>query len=94
MRLAAIIFAASAAGFAAAAPASPQVAQQAPQAQSAVPAKKSFDPNEMVCEKQAIPGSRLAVARVCHTRAEWADLRSQDRQEIERVQTRRGMQDH
>jgi hypothetical protein len=51
-----------------------------------------LDPNEMVCEKQAVPGSRLVAARVCHTRAEWADLKGQDRQELERVQVQRGMQ--
>jgi hypothetical protein len=67
-------------------------AAQPSQSQSATEQKKLFDPNEMVCEKQAIPGSRLAVAKVCHTRAEWADLRHQDRQDVERAQTQRGMQ--
>jgi hypothetical protein len=49
------------------------------------------DPNEVVCQKQEVVGSRLAVRRICKTRAEWADLQIQDRQEIERVQVRRGM---
>ena len=51
---------------------------------------RTGDPNEMICEKQEVVGSRLATRRVCHTRAQWADLRLQDRQEIERVQTQRG----
>ena len=55
--------------------------------------KNAADPNEIVCEKHKVLGSRLATQRICHTRAEWADLRSQDRQEIERAQMRRGMQD-
>ena len=29
------------------------------------------DPNRMICEKQAVPGSRLATKRVCMTAAEW-----------------------
>ena len=45
------------------------------------------DPNEMVCEKQEVLGSRLAVRRVCMTRAQWADRRAQDRQTIDRSQT-------
>jgi len=49
------------------------------------------DLNEIVCEKQKVPGSRLAVAKVCKTRAEWAALRDQDRMELERAQTQRGV---
>lgn len=52
----------------------------------------SNDPSQQViCEKQEVLGSRLATRRVCKTRAQWADDRLQDRQEIERVQTQRGM---
>jgi invasion protein IalB len=71
------------------APAAAQTAQTPQTAQNAKPAR---DPNEVVCEKQNDPGSRLVAAKVCHTRAEWSDLRSQDRQELDRVQTRRGLQ--
>lgn len=59
-------------------------------AQAANPAKQAKDPNEVVCEKQQDPGSRLVSAKVCHTRAEWADLRHQDRQMIDRAQTQLG----
>lgn len=52
---------------------------------------KTSDLNEFVCEKQRVPGSRLAVAKVCKTRAEWADLRLQDRMDLERAQTQRGV---
>lgn len=51
------------------------------------------DPNEIVCEKQEILGSRLGKKKVCMTRAQWAELKRQDRQDIEKVQTSRGMQD-
>ena len=56
----------------------------------APPLQKAADPNEIICEKQEVTGSRLATRRVCRTRAEWADLRLQDRQETERVQVQRG----
>ncbi len=49
------------------------------------------NPNEVVCQKIEVTGSRLGTKRVCKTRAEWADLQLQDRQELERVQSRRGM---
>jgi hypothetical protein len=67
-----------------------QAAAPAPAA-NAAPARVGPDPNEIICEKQEVLGSRLASRRICHTRAEWADLKLQDRQELERVQSRRGM---
>jgi hypothetical protein len=71
----------------------PALAQTAPaSAQLPAQAKPAKDPNEMVCERQAELGSRLAAAKVCHTRAEWADLRSEDRHTVDQAQTQRGMQ--
>ena len=67
---------------------------QTAQAPAGQPPKKALDPNEVVCEKQEVLGSRVASKKVCMTRAQWADLKSQDREEIEKVQVRRGMQDH
>ena len=55
------------------------------------PRQSTLDPNQVVCEKQEVIGSRLATRRICKTRAEWADSRLQDRQEIEKLQTNRGM---
>jgi hypothetical protein len=49
-------------------------------------AKKKRDPNEVVCEKQEVLGSRLAVKRVCMTRSEWAERRRDDRALIQRSQ--------
>ena len=60
-------------------------------AQPSTPAAKKSDPNHIICEKQKVPGSRLATAKVCKTRAEWAELKAQDRQDLERAQTQRGM---
>src|SRR4051794_15361025 len=86
-----IITLAAAAAFLTTAPLVAQTTQQMPA--NAPKTKPAHDPNEMVCEAQKDPGSRLSMVKVCHTRAEWADLRAQDRQEIDRVQTRRSM-DH
>ena len=71
--------------------ASPAVAQTAPAPQTDQ-AKKAKDPNEIVCERQNELGSRLAAVKVCHTRAEWADLRHQDRQMVDKAQTSIGTQ--
>jgi hypothetical protein len=48
--------------------------------------KKPLDPNEKVCEKITVVGSRLATRKVCATRAEWAEKRRQDREETEKAQ--------
>jgi hypothetical protein len=54
--------------------------------------KKQRDPNEVVCEKQKELGSRLAVKRVCMTRAEWAERRRLDRMDLEKTQINQPMQ--
>lgn len=60
-------------------------------AESSSPPKKiAKDPNEVVCEKQEVLGSRVATKKVCMTRAEWAEKRRVERQEIDRAQTARG----
>ena len=59
----------------------------APAATAADPkSRKSYDPNEVVCEKITVLGSRLAVKRVCATRAEWAERRREDRDNLDRSQ--------
>jgi len=55
-------------------------------AQNAAPNHNVGDPNERICENLTIIGSRLAVKRVCATRAEWADRKRQDREVIEQAQ--------
>ena len=40
----------------------------------------------MICEKQAVSGSRLAIKRVCMTAAEWEVRKREDRQAIEKGQ--------
>ena len=75
------------AGFLACAPAA---AQTAPAAPAPAPAARS-GMDEVVCQKEQVLGSRLQSRRVCRTRAEWADLKNQDRQDLEQRQTQKPM---
>lgn len=50
-------------------------------------AKKAHDPNEVVCKREEVLGSRLQSRKVCMTRAQWAEQRQLDRQNVERSQT-------
>lgn len=57
-------------------------------AENAAPesAKKKADPNEVVCERQQVLGSRLAVRKVCMTRSQWAEQRQANRDLVEKAQ--------
>jgi hypothetical protein len=46
----------------------------------------AYDPNERVCEKITVTGSRLATKTVCMTRAQWDERKRDDRDVIERAQ--------
>jgi hypothetical protein len=61
------------------------VSAQPPQAAS------SGDANRLICRNTADTGSRLGRSRTCHTAQEWADLRRQTRQNVDRIQTRQAM---
>ena len=54
------------------------------------PSKENRASSEIVCEKTEVLGSRLGTKRVCMTRAEWAERRRLERQEIEKAQVQRG----
>ena len=38
------------------------------------------DPEEIVCEKIKLPGSRVEARKVCGTRVQWAELRKRERE--------------
>lgn len=82
-----------AAAFAATASFADPVTQSAAQSSSAAPGAKTPDPNEVICERQEEVGSRLSAKRICMTRSQWADQKTQDRQQLEKVQVQRGMYD-
>ncbi|PWG03321.1 hypothetical protein [Sphingosinicella humi] len=45
------------------------------------------DSSRIICEKVKLTGSRLAVKKTCHTAAEWADIRRQQRDNTTRIQS-------
>ncbi|GAA0324156.1 hypothetical protein GCM10009087_38050 [Sphingomonas oligophenolica] len=47
---------------------------------------RKHDPNEVLCEKQEVLGSRLAVKKICMTRAQWDAQRQSDRDLVDRSQ--------
>jgi hypothetical protein len=49
------------------------------------------DPNERICKKEPVLGSRLTTRRVCGTRAEWEEKRRLDREAIEKAQSQIGV---
>lgn len=73
----------AAASFAAAVPAA--ALAQAQPAQQQKP--QAGDPNEVICEKQEVLGSRIATKRICMKRWEWAERQRLDRGEVEKKQT-------
>lgn len=83
----ALVFASTAALILAPLAAAPAFAQDQQQQQQQ--ARKTANPDEVVCEKQQETGSRLSSQRVCMTRSQWAEQRRVDRQEIEKAQVQR-----
>lgn len=49
-------------------------------------ARPPADPNQRICEDVTTVGSRLATKRVCATRAEWAEMKKQDRDVVDQAQ--------
>ena len=62
---------------------------QSPSAQDR--SKGTKDPDEWICEKQTVIGTRLATRRVCATRAEWDERRRLDKEAIDKAQTQIGV---
>ena len=95
---------ASAALLAAAAPAAGQTNAAveetptvAPATVTATPEKRNGrqsttgDPNRQICRTQGATGSRLGGTKVCKTAREWEEQRMASKDELDRMQTRRGL---
>jgi hypothetical protein len=57
------------------------------------PAKPKDNPDKLICEQRLKTGSRVNFINVCHTRAEWELIRSENRKVVERGQANRGLKD-
>jgi hypothetical protein len=54
------------------------------------PARKARDDStRKICEIRGTTGSRLGTVRVCRTKAQWDEVRAEERAVIERVQNRK-----
>lgn len=56
-------------------------------AQKANQSEDMGDAERIICKKIIKPGSRIAISRSCHTAAEWARLRRETRQTVEKIQS-------
>ena len=73
--LAALLFSAAAVPAWAAATDTPAAAPaSAPQPGVLRAAQNSHDPNEVVCKREEVIGTRLGGHKDCHTRADWANM--------------------
>ena len=63
----------------------------APVAATAAPPPAGADKNanKMICRTVQEIGSRLNKTRACHTKAEWAELKRQTRETVQRIQDSR-----
>lgn len=57
----------------------------------AEPAAPVRDPNKITCQSRLRTGSRTNFIQVCHTQAEWDQIRSENRRVVERGQANRGL---
>ena len=51
--------------------------------------KARSDPNKVVCRNVSESGSRLKTKRVCHTNAQWAEIRREAKEQIDHIQNNR-----
>lgn len=65
--------------------ASPAIAGN-PQAGSPAAAANESNPDQKICEKMTVTGSRLATRTVCATKREWDQRRLEERQLLDRSQ--------
>ena len=63
-----------------------QTAAQITNATPDTSVRASDDPNQVVCLRMIRTGSRLDSRRVCRTRKEWAELRADQRNFVDRIQ--------
>lgn len=65
------------------------VAGTAAASESASKSAPKSDPDKVVCRLSNDTGSRLGRVRVCKTNAQWAEMRRQTKESIDRIQNNR-----
>ena len=61
-----------------------------PSAAAAQAQPADSDPNALICRVNGETGSRLARARTCKTRAQWEEIRREQRNAVDRAQAQQG----
>lgn len=69
--------------------AAPAIAADQPKPEPTTEEAEDDSQNRMVCKRQKSTGSRVKSEKVCMTAAQWAQLKSDQRQATERVQSTR-----
>jgi hypothetical protein len=67
----------------------PASAEVAAAAETTPPAKSAEDSNKRICRTYQSTGWRTRPARVCRTRAEWAELAKDNEQEVRDLRRKR-----
>jgi len=80
-----------AAALIAGAPAAGEPAQAATSTAPAKAEKAKAGPNDVVCKKEPVLGSRMK-SRICMTQAEWDARQQQDREDLNKTQTQQPLQ--
>ena len=62
-----------------------------PQAAPAIQSSQTGPADQVICERQEDTGSRLSSHKICHTRSQWAEIRRDDRSDVERAQSQRAL---
>lgn len=65
---------------------SPAAAPTAAATAPSPPAKSKPDPNEKICKREEVTGSRLGGSSICHTRQEWADMAAASRSRTDSIE--------
>lgn len=75
------------------APVAAQTNQPSPPPVGVTAVGDSAKQNKMICQKMEVTGSRLGTRNVCHTAAEWTEIRAIERRDLERMQSTRTKSD-
>ena len=80
-----------------AAPEVVSVTTPAPAPEKAAPKKQdknAVDLDKIVCEKQETTGTRLGARKICLTVAQWNEFRSDERDQLQHLQSNIGVASH
>jgi len=63
----------------------------APSAAATPPPTSRLDPNQVICRREDVTGSRLGASKICHTRQEWDARSAASRDATDTLEQRRNL---